>query len=239
MFQREFQKEICYKREEIHNIQQRLIKAQKSLHLLKYIVVKSFYENKELKINNTNEVPVIPSCSNSATNMNEIQYIGQTRIHPAVKKLIGKRPLNYEPYRTRKKNSKITMKHGENVTIKEEPFEVNHIKTENTESEINNSYNPFMELDHKINFTEEVEDSSLPVRNRNKNKYRFIVGNISKWMPSNSALDNSTHKWMMYVRGPKENPDITPVVKKVRFFLHPSYQPNDIVDIKYVFFFFN
>ena len=42
----------------------------------------------------------------------------------------------------------------------------------------------------------------------------------------------STHKWMVYVRGPRERPSLSHVVEKVWFFLHPSYKPNDLVEIK-------
>ncbi|XP_066264964.1 YEATS domain-containing protein 2-like [Branchiostoma lanceolatum] len=43
--------------------------------------------------------------------------------------------------------------------------------------------------------------------------------------------DQSTHKWMVYVRGPREAPRIDHFVKKVWFYLHPSYRPNDLVEI--------
>ena len=43
--------------------------------------------------------------------------------------------------------------------------------------------------------------------------------------------DQSTHKWMVYVRGPKGEPNIDHFVKKVWFFLHPSYRPNDLVEV--------
>jgi len=41
----------------------------------------------------------------------------------------------------------------------------------------------------------------------------------------------STHKWMVYVRGPRETPNISHIVKKAWFFLHPSYRPNDLVEV--------
>lgn len=222
IFQNEFQKEINYKREEVHKIQQQLLKAQKSLHLLKYVVVKSFYESKELRIINSHEIPVLPSTSSNPN----IGISHQNRIHPAIKKLVGKKPLNYEPYRTRNKTVPKygkKLKKGENVTIREEI----------DESE-NASNTPQCQSDNfsKISVKVENQNDGMPVRNREKIKYSILVGNISKWMPSNSSQDNSTHKWMVYVRGPKENPDITNIVKKVRFFLHPSYQPNDIVDVQ-------
>ena len=64
-------------------------------------------------------------------------------------------------------------------------------------------------------------------------KKRIIVGNTSKYIPIDSREDNdkSTHKWMVYVRGPPEDPHIDRFIKKVWFFLHPSYRPNDIVEV--------
>ena len=41
----------------------------------------------------------------------------------------------------------------------------------------------------------------------------------------------STHKWMLYVRGDKENPNISDVVEKVRFLIHQSYFPNNLVEV--------
>ena len=78
----------------------------------------------------------------------------------------------------------------------------------------------------------QTETSSI-VANRFYVTKKVIVGNISKYItPDNrQGYDKSTHKWMVYVRGPKDNPDITDVVKSVSFFLHPSYIPNDIVHI--------
>ncbi|XP_046565170.1 YEATS domain-containing protein 2-like [Haliotis rubra] len=68
---------------------------------------------------------------------------------------------------------------------------------------------------------------------RFKIKKKIIVGNISKFIPleRREVNDQSTHKWMVYVRGPKDKPNIDTFVKKVWFFLHPSYKPNDLVEI--------
>lgn len=180
---------------------------------------------------NTNEVPVLQSTS-TGSNLIESVINSQHPIHPAVKKLIGKRPINYEPYRTRKKSllnpyaNKNIIRRGENITIKEDDG-VDNIKSEPIEEE-----RTFIDTSKIKTEIKKEEEPMFPIRNRNKNKYSILVGNISKWMPSNNSQDNSTHKWMVYVRGPKENPDISHIVKKVRFFLHPSYQPNDIVDVQ-------
>jgi len=64
-------------------------------------------------------------------------------------------------------------------------------------------------------------------------KKRIIVGNTSQYLDPTvrQSGEGSTHKWMVYVRGPSEEADISYFVRAVRFFLHPSYHPNDIVRI--------
>lgn len=44
--------------------------------------------------------------------------------------------------------------------------------------------------------------------------------------------DSATHKWMVYVRGRKETSDVSKFIQKVRFFLHPTYAPDDIVEVR-------
>lgn len=65
-------------------------------------------------------------------------------------------------------------------------------------------------------------------------KKRIIVGNVSKYIPPGHREDSdpSTHKWMVYVRGPPQEPRIHHFVEKVWFFLHPSYRPNDLLEVK-------
>lgn len=64
-------------------------------------------------------------------------------------------------------------------------------------------------------------------------KKQIIIGNTSKYIPldKREANDKSTHKWMVYVRGPPEEPHLDKFINKVWFFLHPSYRPNDIVEV--------
>lgn len=64
-------------------------------------------------------------------------------------------------------------------------------------------------------------------------KKRVIVGNTSQFLdPAAHSADGSSHKWMVYVRGSQAEPGISHFVKAVRFFLHPSYHPNDIVHVR-------
>lgn len=59
---------------------------------------------------------------------------------------------------------------------------------------------------------------------------------ILRYIPPDKREENdqSTHKWMVYVRGSRKEPSIDHFVKKVWFFLHPSYKPNDLVEVRLV-----
>uniref|UniRef100_A0A8C6YV00 YEATS domain containing 2 n=1 Tax=Nothoprocta perdicaria TaxID=30464 RepID=A0A8C6YV00_NOTPE len=67
-------------------------------------------------------------------------------------------------------------------------------------------------------------------------KKTIVVGNVSKYIPPDKREENdqSTHKWMVYVRGSRREPSINHFVKKVWFFLHPSTIPSAglVVDVE-------
>lgn len=192
------------------------MKANKLLHLLKYVVIKSFYDSKDLNITNKDEF-LIQSKSCIEKQTAELQ----NRIHPAVKKLLGKKPIDFNlplmRYREKPQNSLPYEIIGEQ-SIKVEsnsdlPLNANQLVATNKSCE---------------------NEENIPRGNQKKTKHEIIVGNISKYSPSSSVHNIFSHKWMIYVRGPRDNPDISHIVKKVRFFLHPSYQPNDVIEIEYV-----
>ena len=62
----------------------------------------------------------------------------------------------------------------------------------------------------------------------------FFFFLYSRYIPPDKREENdqSTHKWMVYVRGSRREPSINHFVKKVWFFLHPSYKPNDLVEVR-------
>ncbi|CAO3594539.1 unnamed protein product [Absidia cylindrospora] len=65
-------------------------------------------------------------------------------------------------------------------------------------------------------------------------KRRIVVGNVSKFIAPekrDSTLKNYTHKWMIYVVEPPQDQDKTPFLTGVRYHLHPSYKPYDVVDV--------
>lgn len=78
------------------------------------------------------------------------------------------------------------------------------------------------------------QSSIMPLQSsRFYTKRRVIVGNTSQYLSRNtrSISDASTHKWMVYVRTLPNETGIHTFVKSVRFFLHPSYKPHDLVQV--------
>lgn len=60
---------------------------------------------------------------------------------------------------------------------------------------------------------------------------KLVVGNTSQHIPDSSEYE---YRWTTYLRYPnpeKNTRSIFGFVKKVRFFLHPDYKPNDVIDV--------
>lgn len=199
-----FNTELTSRQAQIDTIQERIVKVRKTMHLLRYVLVKSYYNNKNCLLNNVEE-----------SSSRDIPLIDpQSRIHPAVKRLIGKNAsFNFSSSRRSK------------------PIIKNEICSENeTNDEVNSRVPSAAAAAVVVNG--ESSSSCDSVRNRRKRKYRLVVGNISKYMPAKNREDNSTHKWMIYVRGSKEAPNVSHFIKKVVFYLHPSYRPCDVIELE-------
>lgn len=216
---REFKTELDHRQSQLDLIQQRLSKAQKTLHLLKYVLINTYYNEKHLFAHNHEE-----------SNAEDQLISNKNRLHPAVKNvMLG---LNSNDYKLNaNKSPRKKMKFVDNVNINvSQKLSLDKLSEPNEKTVIQDCRKDAQVLNHSLSQQKEEYDM---IRNRKKAKYRIVVGNISKWMPSDSEEDKSTHKWMVYVRGSKENPDISHFVEKVVFYLHPSYQPNDVVELRH------
>lgn len=215
----EFDKELKAKEKEVIEIQERIHKTQRILQYLCYAVVADFYSREK----------TITSVASTR----------QRRIHPAVKKLLsGKGPPGAPEL-------------PQNITIPADCSGASGSKDateclETIDSDVlarvdsPNSCDSLSSKEKKVpryippkpKPKPIIGSGSEPVRGgQNKVKTILVVGNVSKWLPLDMRDDSASHKWMVYVRGPKGEPDISSFVSKVRFFLHPSYRPNDVVQV--------
>ncbi|XP_017769414.1 PREDICTED: YEATS domain-containing protein 2 [Nicrophorus vespilloides] len=201
----EFNKEIELRENQLEQIQNKITQGSKQLHLLRYVLVTSYYNNLDLQLPAEEEV------------LDEANLFDkQSRIHPAVKKLLTNNCDS--PFSLSRRKSTRTQPVSNSLALQD--VQTKTIKLEST-------------LIAEEVVKEEVKvEENVAVRNRQMTKRRVIVGNISKWMPGDNSEGNCTHKWMVYVRGPKDNPKIDDFVQKVVLYLHPSYQPNDVIELK-------
>lgn len=217
----EFTKEITNRQTQIDQIEEQLFRAQKLLHLVRYVLITSYYDEKALEYNGIEE-----------TSYSGLSFDSQNRIHPAIKKLLGKN-ADVKQILTANTKRKIHHKHStEHQNVKSDSK-----STSSNVEEEDDVCRKKQKLDVCDNIEFQSEPSSSQINfemNRGKKvKHRIVVGNISKFISKTDQVeDNLTHKWMVYVRGPKEMPDIGHFVEECKFYLHPSYKPHDVVEVK-------
>ncbi|XP_024945386.1 uncharacterized protein LOC107272294 isoform X2 [Cephus cinctus] len=232
--EKEFSKEIDTKEKEVLQIQNRLHKALKTLHLLRYVIITDFYNRKQCQV---------PQSSESK----------QSRIHPAIKQLIGKSPKQHnrapspdpavpstskDPRFLDVNNSTSIKEDSDQSEIRkrlgqcDEDSNKSHRIAKRSCESLQSEEEPAKKVPRYIPPKSGIPEPPCPSRGlHHKVRKRIVVGNISKWIPPDWREDAASHKWTMYVRGSKEDADISNFVSKVRFFLHPSYQPNDVVEV--------
>ncbi|XP_078034745.1 YEATS domain containing 2 homolog D12 [Augochlora pura] len=235
IIEKEFSLEINTKEKEVLEIQERLHRASKALHFLRYVIVADFYNRKQCQSSQNGEAR-------------------QTQIHPAIKQLIGKSPKECGNLLVSTKSSTKAQSNADNLIASclDETCPPTVIASPtlnpNSEQTIEGTSMDSTFLRKRNNETGEqsqpkkipryippkpgIPEPPCPSRGiRHKVRKRIIIGNISKWIPPEWREDAASHKWTMYVRGNKDNPEIDDFVGKVRFFLHPSYRPNDVVEV--------
>lgn len=200
----QFSNAVSEKEIEIDIADQRLHQSRVMLDRLRAYIIAGYYSAAE-------------------KNYNDQTKQQQTSIHPAVKKIL----MGKAPPKTRATETPAPCSSAASETSIANLTE--DTATSFPSTEVSSSSRPSLSL----------KPSAPPASPECNRASRFkvekmiIVGNVSRYIPTDKRddSDQSTHKWMVYVRGSKEEPAIHHYVKKVWFFLHPSYRPNDLVEI--------
>ncbi|XP_071941958.1 YEATS domain-containing protein 2-like [Antedon mediterranea] len=205
IIKKQFAIEAKQKEKEIELIDERIHQVRVMLDKLRACVVANYYGN--IRSHTQSE-----KSKQSKVDMN----------HPAIKRVM--RQLS-EPTAPPTGNDKKTSNEERSTPDSEILSRVN---TETNEMEVEETAQNSEKQEDVINVPLQREGFRYDVRKR------IIVGNVSKYISADQREDSdpSTHKWMVYVRGPSNEPSIDHFVKKVWFFLHPSYRPNDLVEVK-------
>ncbi|KAJ8984908.1 hypothetical protein NQ317_002748 [Molorchus minor] len=165
----EFEKELAIREKQLEEIEEKIYKAQKLLHLVRYVLITSYYNRNGLE------------CNGASTEYSAVlRFNDQGRIHPAVKKLLsGNMSLELLHARGKRKPSN---RHTSN------DFSTSHLHT--TKKIKLEAQDPMERISNPL-----IIDHQHLLKSRKRSRYRIVVGNISKWMPS-LENDNTTHKWM-------------------------------------------
>lgn len=201
IIKKQFDVEVSNKEAELLNINEKLEVARKMMDRLRACIIANFYGNANQQKSSKKSADQVPV------------------IHPNVRKFIGKAPPGTPLHSEVKKEVPVER----NEDVEQVSERIGKLPTKSDDHRQGN-------VGTSKSATGEQPDSRS---GRFKTKKRIIVGNVSKSIPADQRDENdqATHKWMVYVRGPKDSPNIDDFVKKVWFFLHPSYRPNDLVEV--------
>lgn len=196
-------------------IEEQIAETKKILNKLRYAVVSDYYKSGSSQL----QAQVQNDIQNNAIVPSGIQEFDQKPIHPSLKKLIGKKPVNYDDILH---STRTTRKAAQEAkTIINEKF--TKIRSKRCET----ITRPVVTSNVKIPTAEVIQLTSS--RGRNQLKHTIIVGNTSQYITEQSTSD-ITHKWMCYLKT-KSSVPIERLVKKVRFHLDSSYAPNDMIEV--------
>ncbi|XP_019646423.1 PREDICTED: LOW QUALITY PROTEIN: YEATS domain-containing protein 2-like [Branchiostoma belcheri] len=217
----QFSQEIRNKEREIQVIDERIHQARGMLDRLRACIIASYYGGVAQKPNE----PPDPTAAN----------------HPAIKKLIDRPKAAASANQTEETESSNQSAEGSQEDRQPEERDAGLPSLEEICDSVDKAdpapAPPTQEPtnDGRFDFEQVLGRRSAGGPSRFCVKKRIIVGNVSKYITADKREENdqSTHKWMVYVRGPREAPRIDHFVKKVWFYLHPSYRPNDLVEIRY------
>ncbi|XP_038606031.1 YEATS domain-containing protein 2 isoform X4 [Tachyglossus aculeatus] len=224
----QFAVEMKNKEHEIEVIDQRLLEARRMMDKLRACIVANYYASAGLlKVSEGTK-----TCDAMVFN------------HPSIKKFLESPSRSSSPANQRSETPSAN--HSESDSLSQHnDFLSEKDNNSNLEMEERLSNNVEQRLGRNIGQDPSSVTGPNKTGQRNPSlsgeetsrlfvKKTIVVGNVSKYIPPDKREENdqSTHKWMVYVRGSRREPSINHFVKKVWFFLHPSYKPNDLVEVR-------
>ncbi|XP_017121225.1 uncharacterized protein LOC108142054 [Drosophila elegans] len=241
----EFQREINQKVEQLAEIDRRLMQGRQLLDRLRYQVVREYYQKQQVPLTAA-DVAKVRGDSLFGDDLSAPQL----PLHPAIKKIVGKRPVpiqNHLPERTAATLAKQTIRlrnpaHRRAERRRQRKIKDQGIVTDHSKDRQEQEPPPPISIkleDEQPCTSRQAYEKQLELnasRLNNKNKFNFVVGNTSKYIGEGSREKSNgeqalIYKWLVYVQGKGLPQPLGYYIKKVRFHLHHSYRPNDIVDV--------
>ncbi|XP_042115013.1 YEATS domain-containing protein 2 isoform X1 [Peromyscus maniculatus bairdii] len=224
----QFALEMKNKEHEIDVIDQRLIEARRMMDKLRACIVANYYASAGLL-----------KVSEGLKTFDTMAFN-----HPAIKKFLESPSRSSSP--TNQRSETPSANHSESDSLSQQNDFLSD-KDNNSNMDVEERLSSTVEQRSSRNTGRDTSSVNASHKRELRNadltgdetsrlfvKKTIVVGNVSKYIPPDKREENdqSTHKWMVYVRGSRREPSINHFVKKVWFFLHPSYKPNDLVEVR-------
>ncbi|KAJ7325065.1 hypothetical protein JRQ81_018085 [Phrynocephalus forsythii] len=222
----QFSVEMKNKEHEIEVIDQRLVEARRMMDKLRACIVANYYASAGLlKVGEGNK-----TCDPMVFN------------HPSIKKFLESPSRSSSP--ANQGSETLSVNHSESESSQHTDYLMGRDNgNPEAEERLSNKLDQRLSKNSGQSTSGVAKDRKMGLRisglsneehSRLFVKKTIVVGNVSKYIPPDKREENdqSTHKWMVYVRGSRREPSIDHFVKKVWFFLHPSYKPNDLVEVR-------
>ncbi|XP_063835627.1 uncharacterized protein LOC135084816 [Ostrinia nubilalis] len=236
---REFSNELEMRENEVMLIEQRMSTSRRLLQRLRYVLVSNYFQEQKLLLSSSQiDDDVATQHETRRAEVSSLLRDGQRRLHPSVRKLLGKKTADLtEIFKTREPRNKArkdysAMLQTRNYTIAADATKsLRPEKKQEEEPSTSSGVKPKKVPRQTDPRAEKVVTLEEATRNKMKHRYRLIIGNTSKYAPPASRADRSTHKWLLYVRGPPDRPDPSPALARVVATLHHSYAPHHVVHV--------
>ncbi|ALC38974.1 D12 [Drosophila busckii] len=244
----EFQKELSLKEQQLIDIDNRIAQARQLLDKLRFQVVSEYYKKQQV---NLTAPDVSRVRSGDSLFADGVERSGpQLPLHPAIKKIVGKQPLPIQLHLPERNAATLAKQNIQlrnpahrraerrrQQKIREQGIVTDHTLNEKKKKET-------IKMDEQPSTSREANKSLCELdgsmsqlnvsRSNNKSKFHFVVGNTSKYIGGvhfNAGGQSLAYKWLVYVQGKGLPQPPEAYLKKVRFQMHHSYRPNDIVDV--------
>lgn len=220
----EFQNELTMKEKQLGEIDSRLLQARQLLDKLRYHIVSEYYRKQQVPLTAADVAKV---RSGDTLFGDGVECAGaQLPLHPAVKKIVGKRPASIQlhlPERTAATLAKQTIRlrnpahrraeRRRQQKIREQGIVTDHSLEHKKQADVcrlrdDEQPSTSKQAANKRQLEEEGAVSALNAsRLNNKNKFYFVVGNTSKYVGGgtdanvNNANQPLAYKWLVYVQG--------------------------------------
>ncbi|CAH0599894.1 unnamed protein product [Chrysodeixis includens] len=243
IIRREFLNELEIRENEVMLIDQRMTTSRRLLHRLRYALVSSYYQEQKLQLTNgqIQDEIALQTEPRARAEVSTVLRDGQRRLHPSVRKLLGKQTVDLdEIFKIRGPRNKTRKDYSAMLQKRNYTISADTTKTlrpdRKPEDQLDILEDPSTSRPKKVPRHLEPKPTNVltldeVTRNKTKYRYRIVIGNTSKFAPPASRMDRSTHKWLLYVRGAPPRADLSRVLTAVSVRLHHSYAPHHTVHI--------